>query len=149
MKTKKIPFDINKAQAGAKVITRDGRLVKRLFYDTENENNDHPILAYVQEENGLTTYGFTKNGTRSIHEELESPDDLFIEEEIKPRRMTYREVSQWLRERPDEFRECKNAHNSVISSIASYREDETNIPVPEYIVIRRNYGKWKKPIIEK
>ena len=146
MKTKRIPFDINKAQAGAKVITRDGRLVKELdCFDCEG--NSHPIIAYVQEENGLTTYGFTKNGTFNIHEEIKSPHDLFIEEEEKTRLMTHQELADWLRKCPEECREFKYKGNSAVIAYHDYYENEANTPVHD-VLIRRSHGEWMEPQME-
>lgn len=147
MKTKRIPFNINKAQAGAKVITRDGRLVKRLDYCFECEGDSHPIKAYIQEKDGLTTYGFTKNGKFNIHEEIESPHDLFIEEKIKFRLMTHQELSDWLYQCQEEHREMKYKKCLTVYKYYSYYENEANTPADD-VLIRRNHGEWQEPLIK-
>lgn len=81
MKTKRIPFDIEKAKNGAKVITRDGCSVKRLFYDIEHKSNDYPILAYVREDEEERTLSFTELGQHVKC--CKSKYDLFIEEEVE------------------------------------------------------------------
>ena len=75
-----IPFDIEKAKQGAKVVTRDGHNVRILCFD---RNSDiYPIVALVQktnsEEDEIISY--TKHGYyfESVDE---TGDDLFIEEE--------------------------------------------------------------------
>ena len=50
---KTIPFDIEKAKAGTKVVTRDGRSVRIICWDY---NNMAPIIALVQDK-GLATEG--------------------------------------------------------------------------------------------
>ena len=77
MKTKKVPFDIEKAKNGAKVITMDGRSV-----DIKNFNNgdeDYPITAIIKplaknEHNEVAT--FTKKGI--YYALVEDNRDLFI-----------------------------------------------------------------------
>lgn len=86
-KTKLIPFDIELAKAGAKVVTRIGKTVRVGFYDVKNE--DYPILCLVEEDNGRElSWSYTKNGKYHKDEDIDSPYDLFIEEEEKekPRR---------------------------------------------------------------
>ena len=67
--------------------------------------------------------------------------------EIKElRRMTNKELSRWLREKPT--REYKYINDSYIFSYYEYKEGCENEEVSEKIRIRENYGKWKEPLIE-
>lgn len=75
-------FNIKAAQAGAKVITRDGRRVEIIKY---NYKNDYPIIAVVTDNDGSERVEFYKKSgdyycSRDVH-----PLDLFIEEEPKYR----------------------------------------------------------------
>ena len=76
-KTKLVPFDIEKAKAGAKVVTRGGDSVKISDYNAQGDNT-YPLRCIVlnQEES------FTKEGkfSRLIDN---SCFDLFIEEEVE------------------------------------------------------------------
>ena len=45
-KTKLIPFDVNKAKAGAKVVTKNGFDVRIVAYDREDKS--YPIIALVK-----------------------------------------------------------------------------------------------------
>lgn len=76
------PFDYRKAQAGAKVVTRDGRTVRIVAYDMENI---YPICAIIRSQEG-TEYPevYLKNGCYD-EDEIENDCDLFIEEEPKYR----------------------------------------------------------------
>lgn len=79
-------------------------------------------------------------------------DDSFVEHYIncaeieESRRMTHRELSRWLREKPT--REYKYENDSYIFSYYEYKEGCEEEEVPENIRIRENYGKWKSPVIK-
>lgn len=79
MKTKRIPFDLEKAKAGAKVVTRDGLPVKIVDYPIKNE--DCPILGLVLIEGKEFPLIFTKTGNH--YNNSESCYDLSIEEEVE------------------------------------------------------------------
>lgn len=140
-KTKRIPFDVEKAKKGAKIVTDDGRPVKILEYNKRLQNGNIVIVALVDMGSYDDTYHFRHDG-------VGFPYNLCIEEEVKPRRMTYKELSKWLREYPNEFRECKNIHTDNIFNTMAYKENQANTTVDDYILIRRNYGKWEKPLID-
>lgn len=77
----RIQFDIAKAQAGAKVVTRDGRPARIVAYDMENI---YPICAIIRSQEG-TEYPevYLKDG-RYDEDGIENNCDLFIEEEYRP-----------------------------------------------------------------
>lgn len=62
MKTKLVPFDIEKAKNGAKVVTRNGLSVRIPAYDVKNET--YPILGLVKlpQSGREIVYSFTENG---------------------------------------------------------------------------------------
>lgn len=76
---KRIPFDLEKAKAGAKVVTRCGYSIKIVRYNT---NSTYPIRAIIKTEDGPFTFSFTVEGKYCSNEE-ESDYDLFIEEEVE------------------------------------------------------------------
>lgn len=78
----RIQFDIEKAQAGAKVVTRDGRTVRIVAYDMDCR---YPICAIIRSQEG-TEYPevYLKNGCYD-EDGIENNCDLFIEEESKYR----------------------------------------------------------------
>ena len=67
-------------------------------------------------------------------------------EEPKTRRMTYKELSRWLRE--NSTREYKYITGSYIYASFDYREKNQNVEVHESMRIRENDGEWKEPLIE-
>ena len=69
-------------------------------------------------------------------------------EEPKTRRMTKKELSRWLREKPTrEFKYGSYISCSVYSTY-TYGEDEEDVEVRKDIVVREDDGEWKEPLIE-
>lgn len=69
-------------------------------------------------------------------------------EEVKTRRMTKKELSRWLREKPTrEFKYDSYITHSVCSTY-TYNEDEGDEEVRNDIVIREDYGEWREPLVE-
>ena len=67
-------------------------------------------------------------------------------EEIKTRRMTNKELSRWLREKPT--RECKYLNSEYICSTFEYREYCQDEEVNEDMRIREDDGEWREPLVE-
>ena len=64
----------------------------------------------------------------------------------KQRRMTNKELSRWLREKPT--RECKYLNSEYICSTFEYREYCQDKEVHEDIRIREDDGEWQEPLVE-
>ena len=64
----------------------------------------------------------------------------------KQRRMTNKELSRWLREKPT--REFKYSSSRSIYSFHSYDEDCGDGEVREDTVIREDDGEWREPLVE-
>ena len=64
----------------------------------------------------------------------------------KQRRMTNKELSQWLRE--GSRREAKCTINSCIYSAHFYKESKASEEVDSKILIREDDGEWKEPLVE-
>ena len=67
-------------------------------------------------------------------------------EEPKTRRMTNKELSRWLREKPT--RECKYLNSEYICSTFEYREYCQDKEVHEDIRIREDDGERREPLVE-
>ena len=67
-------------------------------------------------------------------------------EEPKTRRMTNKELSRWLREKPT--RECKYLTSDYIYSAFNYREYKQDEEVHKDIRIREDGGEWREPLVE-
>lgn len=70
-----VKFDIEKAKAGTKVVTRSGEPVRVLCYD--NDDKWYPIVAIVDRKPKL----FSDEGLVSDSNNIISPFDLFLEVE--------------------------------------------------------------------
>ncbi len=141
MKTKLIPFDAEKAKNGAKVVTRYGYPVRILCYDLEDSRL--PIIAAVKKDGKEIPGQFTIEGNFYPNKE-EDGFDLFIEEEVKERLMTYEEVALWLTEMP--HRQYKMFRGSCISTNFSYNEESKDEEATD-ILIREDKGEWHRPTI--
>ena len=67
-------------------------------------------------------------------------------EEPKTRRMTNKELSRWLREKPT--REYKYLTSDYICSTFDYREYKQDEEVSEDMRIREDDGEWREPLVE-
>lgn len=67
-------------------------------------------------------------------------------EALKTRRMTNKELSRWLREKPT--RECKYLTSDYICSTFDYREYKQDEEVIVDMRIREDDGEWKEPLVE-
>ena len=72
---------------------------------------------------------------RMTREEIEEP---------KTRRMTNKELSQWLSEKP--HRELKMSN--YIYHDYDYKENEQDAEVTDFLLIREDDGEWKAPLVE-
>ena len=64
----------------------------------------------------------------------------------KQRRMTNKELSRWLREKPT--RESKCTIDNYVYSVHAYEENCGDEEVREDMVIREDYGEWREPLVE-
>lgn len=67
-------------------------------------------------------------------------------EEPKTRRMTNKELSRWLREKPT--REFKYLTSDYICSTFDYREYKQDEEVSEDMRIREDDSEWREPLVE-
>lgn len=64
----------------------------------------------------------------------------------KQRRMTNKELSRWLREKPT--RECKWTFDGCVCSVHTYNEKCENEEAHKDVVIREDDGEWREPLVE-
>ena len=98
---------------------------KVIFIDTKHAACMYPVTAVSEDGKSIQQFSHCA--------EIESC-----------RRMTYKQLSRWLRK--GKTREFKDAN--YVYSYLSYKEDRCNEEVPEYIKIRENDGEWREPLIE-
>ena len=103
------------------------RIKRKVVYFIENKDTSFTVVALSQD--GTITANFKHCA------EIETK-----------RRMTYKELSRWLRE--NSTREYKYITGSYIYASFDYRENNQNLEVHESMRIRENDGEWKEPLIE-
>ena len=107
------------------------KVKRKVIYFNENKHAHYPIIALS--ENSATSVGYKHCA------EIEKQ---------KQRRMTKKELSRWLREKPTrEFKYGSYISCSVYSTY-TYGEDEGDIEVRKDIVIREDDGEWREPFVE-
>ena len=89
----------------------------------------YPILALSEDKLGSSRYKHCA--------EIEEP---------KTRRMTNKELSWWLSEKPR--RERKFTRTSYIYTYYVYCENEQDEEVPDDFLIREDGGEWQEPLVE-
>ena len=62
------------------------------------------------------------------------------------RRMTSKELSCWLSEKP--HRECKFARAPYVYTFYTYNEDDQDEEVSDDVLIREDDGEWREPLVE-
>ena len=67
-------------------------------------------------------------------------------EEPKTRRMTNKELSRWLREKPT--REYRYKNGDFVYGEKNYRETVQDKEVEDDILIREDDGEWREPLVE-
>ena len=102
------------------------KVQRRVVYFIENKDVLYPVIV------------LSSNAASYKHcAEIEEP---------KTRRMTHKELSRWLRERPS--REYKYQTSDYICSAFDYRECKQDEEVHKDIRIREDDGEWKEPLLE-
>ena len=105
------------------------KLKRKVIYFNENKHAHYPIIALS--ENSDMSVGYKHCA------EIEAP---------KTRRMTNKELSRWLREKPT--REYKYQTSDYICSEFDYREYKQDEEVSVDMRIREDDGEWREPLVE-
>ena len=105
------------------------KVKRKVIYFNENKHAHYPIIALS--ENSAMSVGYKHCA------EIEA---------LKTRRMTYKELSRWLREKPT--REYKYLTSDFICCDYDYREENQDKEAHEDILIREDDGEWKEPLVE-
>lgn len=101
--------------------------VKRMVLYFTERNSSRPVVALTSD--NITTANYKH-----------------CAEIGKQRRMTNKELSRWLREKPT--REFKYLTSDYICSTFDYREYKQDEEVSEDMRIREDDGEWREPLVE-
>ena len=105
---------------------------RKVVYVLNNDYTYRVLSSADDDSNNETFYGTFKHCA-----EIEEP---------KTRRMTNKELSRWLREKPT--RECKYLNSEYICSTFEYREYKQDEEVHEDMRIREDDSEWREPLVE-
>ena len=103
------------------------KVKRKVIYFNENKHAHYPIIA-LSEDSAMSV------GYKHCAE---------IE---KQRRMTNKELSRWLREKPT--REWKYNDDYGVCSVYSYWEKYADKEIPDGIIIREDDDEWREPLVE-
>lgn len=103
------------------------KVQRKVIYFIENKEAHYPIVALTSDGNTSVSYKYCA--------EIE-----------KQRRMTNKELSRWLREKPT--REWKSTFDGCVCSVHTYNEKCENEEVHKDVVIREDDGEWREPLVE-
>lgn len=110
-------------------------------WDDNEKDKVQRKVVYILRENYVPNKVITVDNDDSDYEFYRHCAE--IEE---PRRMTNKELSRWLREKPT--REYKFKGSDFIYCEKNYREIEQSDEVDSRILIREDDGDWKEPLVE-
>ena len=105
----------------------NAKVKRKVIYFIENKDVSYPVVV-------LSSAGDIAASYKHCAE---------IEE---PRRMTYRELSWWLSDKP--HREYRYKNNDFVFRTLDYKESKQKEEVTDRFLIRENGGEWKEPLIE-
>ena len=107
----------------------------------ESVKKQYKVVYFSQKQNVLPIIAVTDDEKTMIQfkhcAEIEEP---------KTRRMTNKELSRWLREKPT--REYRDIGDSWIYCTHPYEENCGDKEVDEKVVIREDDGEWRAPLVE-
>lgn len=103
--------------------------LKRMVLFLTERNPSHPVVVLTSD--NITTANYKHCA------EIE-----------KPRRMTNKELSRWLREKPTREFKYSSSISCSVHSTYTYNEDDGEEEVSKDVVIRENDGEWREPLVE-
>ena len=112
-------------------------------WNSKGENKVKAKVIHILS-NGVCVYPILT--VTDIDDDYETYKHCAEIEEPKTRRMTNKELSRWLREKPT--RECKYLNSEYICTTFDYREYMQDEEVSEDIRIREDDGEWQEPLVE-
>ena len=109
-------------------------------WDSSENNKKQLKVIYISKED------ITHPVIALSHSDIDSSRYKHCAEIEKQRRMTNKELSRWLREKPT--RECKYLNSEYICSTFEYREYKQDEEVDVDMRIREDDGEWREPLVE-
>ena len=112
-------------------------------WNSKEEDKEKAKVIHILS-NGVCVYPILT--VTDIDDDYETYKHCAEIEEPKTRRMTNKELSWWLSEKP--HRERKFARAPYIYTYYTYNENEQDEEVSDNFFIRENGGEWREPLVE-
>ena len=109
--------------------TVEDKVQAKVIFVAKADTCIYPVLSIMKDDVGYDTFQHCA--------EIEAP---------KTRRMTNKELSQWLRGKPT--REYKYSTSDYICNTFDYKEYKQDEEVDVDMCIREDDGKWREPLVE-
>ena len=109
-------------------------------WDSSENNKKQLKVIYISKED------ITHPVIALSHSDIDSSRYKHCAEIEKQRRMTNKELSWWLSEKP--HRERKSTRAPYIYTYYTYNENEQDEEVSDNFFIRENGGEWREPLVE-
>ena len=111
----------------------------RVWDDDEDDKEQRKVIYFSELGISYPIFALTDDKLNTEHFK-------YCAEIEKQRRMTNKELSRWLREKPT--REWKYKNGISIYGYYGYEEKRENEEVISNIHIREDYGEWREPLVE-
>ena len=112
-----------------------------VWNDDETDKIQQKVV-YVIKRQGCTKYPVRT----TINNDIDYEAYKHCAEIVKQRRMTRKELSRWLREKPT--REYTYSHKEYIGNWCGYTVDNQDNEVAKDVFIREDDGEWREPLVE-
>ena len=112
-------------------------------WNSKGEDKEKAKVIHILS-NGVCVYPILT--VTDIDDDYETYKHCAEIEEPKTRRMTNKELSWWLCDKP--HREYKYKVNGLVFRTLAYKEVKQNEEVRSDIVIREDDGEWREPLVE-
>ena len=109
----------------------EDKIKRMVVYFNKNKHAHYPIIALSEDAVITVLYKHCA--------EIEEP---------KTRRMTNKELSRWLREKPTREYKRFKSDDALISYYHNYIERTANEEIEDSVLIREDDGDWKEPLVE-
>ena len=110
-------------------------------WDVNEKDKVQRKVVYILRENYVPNKVITVDNDDSDYEVYKHCAEI-----KKPRRMTNKELSRWLRDKPT--REYKFKDSDFVYGEKNYREIEQSDEVDSRILIREDDSDWREPLVE-
>ena len=112
-------------------VNEKDKVRRKVVYVVKGGHRNYPVRATIDDDTDYEAYKYCA--------EIEEP---------KTRRMTNKELSRWLREKPTREYKRFKSDDALISYYHNYIERTANEEIEDSVLIREDDGDWKEPLVE-